>query len=58
VALSDLQAAKVAKRAAAHAIHVSNVAVPATAVTTVETDSPVVTPVALQAGASFPSPPF
>ena len=58
MALSDLQSAKTAKRATAHAIHVSNVAVPAVAVPTVETDPPVVTPVALQAGAAFPSPPF
>ena len=55
MSLASDQAAKVAKRAAAHAIHVSNVVVPATAVPTVESDPPVAVPVV---AAAYPSPPF
>jgi hypothetical protein len=58
MSLASDQDAKRTKRATAHAIHVANVATPATAVATVETDPPAVVPVALQAGNSYPSPPF
>ena len=58
MSLATDMAAKVSKRAAAHAIHVSNVVTPSTAVPTVETDAAVITPSALQAGMAYPSPPF
>ena len=57
MALQDDQAAKLAKRAAAHAPHLVAAVTPALKVADVNTDTPTVLAPG-QAGNAYPSPPF